>query len=459
MSSPNTKYPKVAGYRLLKRIGGGAFSTVYQAFNEAEGKTAACKHLQPQSDTERKTFEKEMRIHANLKYRHVLEFINAVVVDPKKAMNYVPGIYMLLELASGGDLFDKIVPDQGLDITTTHLYFQQLLDGMAYIHDQGVCHRDLKPENILLDITGVLKISDFGLSSVFKLKDSGKTRMLTERCGSLPYVAPELNSDQPYQAEPVDVWGVGVIFYTLLVGNTPWDEPTENSVEFRDYMSGKLFTQEPWQSKILSVGRTTAHELLTGLLTVDPSQRLTIAQAQTHSFVLHPSQLSDDPRVLANRLTQGLKEAGDMDVANPNFGTDPDGDAMMQSGSLSQFTQQLMLFSQSQHGTKYDPYLTRFYARIPPLELMQLVHQSLTGLGVTCREPEQQTTMLRLRVGGRDMRKLCFKGWVNIEPFMYGGSPGSFCSMQRDEGNPISWRQLWKALITSPDVKPYVITK
>jgi serine/threonine protein kinase len=62
----------------------------------------------------------------------------------------------------------------------------------SYIHNQGVCHRDLKPENILLDAAGVLKISDFGLSAVFKLKDSGKTRTLSERCGSLPYVAPEV---------------------------------------------------------------------------------------------------------------------------------------------------------------------------------------------------------------------------------------------------------------------------
>ena len=61
-----------------------------------------------------------------------------------------------------------------------------------YIHAEGVCHRDLKPENMLLDAAGTLKISDFGLSAVYKIKETGKTRQLTERCGSLPYVAPEV---------------------------------------------------------------------------------------------------------------------------------------------------------------------------------------------------------------------------------------------------------------------------
>jgi len=85
-----------------------------------------------------------------------------------------------------------VAPDEGVSDDLAHLYFNQLIAGMEYIHAQGVCHRDLKPENLLLDSAGTLKISDFGLSSVYKLKDSGRTRTLTERCGSLPYVAPEV---------------------------------------------------------------------------------------------------------------------------------------------------------------------------------------------------------------------------------------------------------------------------
>jgi len=88
----------------------------------------------------------------------------------------------------------------------------------------------------MLDAAGVLKISDFGLCSVYKLKESGKTRLLSERCGSLPYIAPEVSGlyafqchkalntlklagNTSYKAEPIDVWGIGVILFTMLVGS------------------------------------------------------------------------------------------------------------------------------------------------------------------------------------------------------------------------------------------------
>lgn len=172
---------------------------------------------------------------------------------------------LIMEYASGGDLFDKIAPDFGIRESLAHYFFWQLLSGIHYCHTQGVCHRDIKPENILLDGHGNVKISDFGLSSVFSYK--GKRRQLNDACGSPPYAAPELAFRKPYEAEPIDVWSCGIVLFTLLVGSgfknmhntyvvtytflrsspdTPWDMPTNNSPEFEAYLSGELLKHDPW---------------------------------------------------------------------------------------------------------------------------------------------------------------------------------------------------------------------
>ncbi|KAJ7189907.1 kinase-like domain-containing protein, partial [Mycena pura] len=471
----SAKYPKVVGYDLVQQIGGGGFSRVFRAVNIKDHRVAACKVIviTPQTtEKERKTIDKEMRIHAELKHANILEFLNAVIVELKHQHLYVPGYYMLLELAAGGDLFDKIAPDIGVGDEVAHLYFNQLISGLDYIHKEGVCHRDLKPENILLDIAGTLKISDFGLSSVYKLKATGRTRPLTERCGSLPYVAPELNGDQPYAAEPIDVWGAGVILYTLLAGNTPWDEPSSDSPEFVRYVSGEIYQDRPW-----SRFSAEALSLLQGLLTLDPRDRFTLEDAFQHPWCVRPSQLAKKGAAsLAEALTESLRTAGDLELASPDLGprntdTDDEDVPMLSAAPNTQFTQTLMLFSQTQSGVRYTPHLTRFYASLPPDDLLPCVRAGLAELGVTVRDAPPAPSpspsgggpggapTLRLRVGGQDARKEVFRGWVEIEVFEYHGACGSFCVMQKDSGNPISWRQLWRGLIQSPSVEPHVLRK
>ncbi|KAF8992340.1 CAMK/CAMKL/CHK1 protein kinase [Cyathus striatus] len=454
------RYPKVVGYALVEVIGGGGFSTVFRAVNTEEHRIAACKHILMTENTtikERKTVEKEMRIHATLRHEYILEFINGVVVEVKHKHIYEPGFYMLMELAAGGDLFDKIAPDVGVGEEVAQHYFNQLIAGMDYIHKQGVCHRDLKPENLLLDAAGTLKISDFGLSSVFKLGE--KTRLLSEKCGSLPYVAPELNKDEPYAAEPVDVWGMGVILFTLIAGNTPWDEPTIHSPEFCHYVSGSIFYDDPW-NRISE----TALSLICGMLTVDPSERMTLAEVFQHPWCLSPSQLANQPRTLADKLTASLRANGDLGLAAPdlsqNSEKDDDGDTIMRSATRgSQFTQTLMLFSQTQSGTRYTPHLTRFYASLGPTLLISLIKETLELMGVSTKGPEEDGQKMRLRIGGWDARRVQFKGWVWVERFSYRDVEGSFCVFARDVGNPISWRKIWKSVILSPIVEPHVLRK
>ncbi|KAH8077762.1 kinase-like domain-containing protein [Cristinia sonorae] len=466
-----SQYPILNGYRLIEQIGGGGFSTVYKAVNLEKHRAAACKviSLIPEKDpTQLKMFSKEIKVHSLLKHLNILEFIGAHTVHPgsEEAKMFFPAVYMLLEIAAGGDLFDKIVPDVGIGEEIAQHYFMELVSGVRYIHSEGVCHRDLKPENILLDARGTLKITDFGLCSVYKLKATGVVRKLSERCGSLPYVAPELATDGSYDAEPVDIWGLGVILFTMLAGNTPWDEPTEKSPEFARYIRGLCFGDYPWDrfsNEVLS--------LLTSLLSIEPSARITIPEIFGHPWMITPSQIAGKgPMTIANKLTENLRGTGDLDMASPDAvnslsaNTDGDGDHVMRNAYQSQFTQNLQLFTQTQSGRRYTPHLTRFYASLRPSILLGLIQEFFQENNCQTTSPKEVTSgsnegMWKMKVGGYDRRNLIFKGTIEADPFEINGVHGSFVVMARSQGNPISWRQLWKAVVTSQTVEPHVLKR
>ncbi|KAF2759730.1 kinase-like protein [Pseudovirgaria hyperparasitica] len=224
--------------------------------------------------------------------------------------------WIAMELADGGDLFDKIEADEGVGENIAHFYFTQLLSAVGYMHSMGVAHRDLKPENVLLSADGDLKLADFGLAALFE--KSGKTRLCTTVCGSPPYIAPEIvsgkklrnsgNSDVGYAANIADIWSVGVVLFVLLVGNTPWDEPTARSYEFQEYVTTKGHTtDELWQKlpqDILS--------LLRGMLRVDPHKRFTLDEIRTHPWYtrqnrfLSASGKAADPINMATQMMESL---------------------------------------------------------------------------------------------------------------------------------------------------------
>ncbi|KAH7125327.1 serine/threonine-protein kinase-like protein chk1 [Dendryphion nanum] len=197
--------------------------------------------------------------------------------------------WIAMELADGGDLFDKIEADEGVGEDIAHLYFTQLLSAVEYMHSKGIAHRDLKPENVLLSEDGNLKLADFGLAALFK-KD-GQVRLCNTICGSPPYIAPEVVSgrrsrrtdllDQGYEANICDIWSCGVVLFVLLVGNTPWDEPTMNSDEYREYVeTGQNPTDPLWDPLSPPI-----MSLLRGMLKVDPKERVTLEDMRNHTWV------------------------------------------------------------------------------------------------------------------------------------------------------------------------------
>ncbi|KAI6028948.1 hypothetical protein EDC04DRAFT_147941 [Pisolithus marmoratus] len=206
---------------------------------------------------------------------------------------------------------------------------------------------------------------------------------------------------------------------------------------------------------------TRALSPIRGLLMIEPSNRMTLPDVYAHSWCMRPSQLaSRGVQALAEQLTQPLRDSGDLtfvDAAVPDSGGGDD-DAIMLSAQ-SQFTQTLLLFSQTQRGRRYTPHLTRFYARQSPDLLLESITASLNSMGVQHKLAPDTEGQVHLRVAGRDARKQTFKGWIDLEQYTYDGCSASFYIMRRDVGCPISWRRFWKELIKSPAVWDHVLKK
>ncbi|PCH02842.1 Calcium/calmodulin-dependent/calcium-dependent protein kinase [Penicillium occitanis (nom. inval.)] len=212
--------------------------------------------------------------------------------------------WIAMELAEGGDLFDKIEADAGVGEDIAHFYFTQLISAVSYMHSKGVGHRDIKPENVLLSANGDLKIADFGLATVFEY--NGKMKACTTLCGSPPYIAPEVitcstrgqTKGSGYRADFADIWSCGVVLFVLLAGNTPWDSPTEESFEFSEYLEKNArTTDELWQrlpSSVLS--------LLRGMMKVDVASRFTMEDVRRHPWFTRPNKYISSEGVLKDQL-------------------------------------------------------------------------------------------------------------------------------------------------------------
>lgn len=210
--------------------------------------------------------------------------------------------WIAMEFAEGGDLFDKIEADVGVRQDIAQVYFCQLVSGVSFIHSKGVAHRDLKPENILLSQDGSLKLADFGMSTMFEYK--GQRKLSSALCGSPPYIAPEIlacgradrktSGAAKYSPDLVDIWSCGVILFVLLVGNTPWDEPSASSWEFQEYVKTSGKSSDALWERI----PPEALSLLRGMMRVDSSERFNFNQIRQHPwYTRHNPFLTADGKV------------------------------------------------------------------------------------------------------------------------------------------------------------------
>lgn len=191
--------------------------------------------------------------------------------------------YLITQFAEGGDLFDYLDGKDRLGEDECRLFMAQLVEALQYTHECGIIHRDLKLENIFLDRSRRhVYIGDWGFATFFS-----HHRRLTESCGTLYYMAPELVAHRSYLGPEVDVWSLGIVLYYLAVGSLPFDHD-DSSVTERMILQCK-----PHIPSYLSA---SLRHLLAGLLT--PSRkRLTLAQVAVHPWFQSPT--SFNPKLLA----------------------------------------------------------------------------------------------------------------------------------------------------------------
>ena len=144
-----------------------------------------------------------------------------------------------MAFCDGGNLATLILRSEKLGALEADCFFKQLARGVEYLHSVGVAHRDLKPENLLLTSRGALKIADFGESECFRLPWEEKARMSSGRCGTIPYIAPEQFLRGEFDAKPVDVWAMGMIFMAMRTGKLLWSVALNQESNYTRYLDDR----------------------------------------------------------------------------------------------------------------------------------------------------------------------------------------------------------------------------
>ena len=259
----------LARYLVGRTIGEGTYGNVKYAQHSETGTAYALKVMNKDYLVQRGMVEQVKTEIAILK-----QIKHPFIVNMHEIMSSRDKIFLVMELVTGGDLFDKIAVQGPLKEDEGRHLFGQILTAVAHCHGSGVCHRDIKPENVLMTSDGVAKLSDFGLGAM--QEDGQDLGAMTTVCGTPNYAAPEVINKVPYDGCAADIWSLGVVLYVILAGCLPFDE--ENMVQLFEKVTAGEYTMPMWLSD-------EAQAILQRMLQVDPSKRPTAKELMEHAWM------------------------------------------------------------------------------------------------------------------------------------------------------------------------------
>ncbi|KAH8676781.1 kinase-like domain-containing protein [Tricladium varicosporioides] len=279
------RYPKnrdtsafLQQYTLLEKLGKGHFAEVFLCVEKATGTRYAVKVFTKQPGVEERSktegLQQEIAVLMGVSHPNML-CLKDTFDEPR-------AVYLVLELAAEGELFNWIVMKQKLTEDETRKLFIQLFQGVKYLHERGIVHRDIKPENILLTDKDLhIKLADFGLAKII-----GEESFTTTLCGTPSYVAPEILEDSRNRryTRAVDIWSLGVVLYICLCGFPPFSDELyskDNPYTLTQQIKmGRFDYPSPYWD---SVG-DPALDLIDRMLTVDVDKRYTIDDCLSHPW-------------------------------------------------------------------------------------------------------------------------------------------------------------------------------
>lgn len=247
-----------------RKLGSGKFGCVYLARDRTSGYLFALKVLHKQQLVRHRVehqLRREVEIQAHLRHVNILRLFNTFYDETR--------IFLMLELAPGGELYDLLNERGRFSETRAAWYFRQMVDALRYCHSKHIIHRDIKPENILIGINDTLKISDFGWSV-----HAPSSRRETF-CGTLDYIPPEMAQRKRYNTH-VDIWGLGILLYEFLCGKPPFEDRDA------DETYRKIRKEKPSFPSHVS---KEAKDLLQRMLTKDPQARISLDDVLRHPWV------------------------------------------------------------------------------------------------------------------------------------------------------------------------------
>lgn len=257
----------VRDYELLEIIGDGAFAIVYKAIYIPTEQKVAIKVIS--KDIIKEEAEKE-RLQREIDVMIQLQHINIVTLHDffEEEQNY----FLVMDLCSGGDLWEYMMASQRMKEVQAATIFHQLITAIDFCHTQGIVHRDLKPQNILITTFPYVKLCDFGLCQYF----SDPNMKMKTSCGSPFYAAPECLQGKPYNGPSSDMWSLGVILYEIVTKQHPW--PYDNPTLMLKRINAAKYN-------IPNDVSPPCMDLIQSLIKVRPTDRLTPKQVLSHPWM------------------------------------------------------------------------------------------------------------------------------------------------------------------------------